>query len=176
MCINITSGCPLLSIKASDSSHMHASGKIRWQALLFTKAAIMTQSASSQPLLSLRTLFALHRTKFHKSTLLCSRQNLGSTSAVRHVLTRPGCLIWQVMTSAEADSYWCLCKLLDGIQDHYTHAQPGIQRTVFRLQELVRCLTASIFISFQIFMRHGSALGIGLCSPPCIAKAASWQV
>lgn len=39
---------------------------------------------------------------------------------------------------AEADSYWCLCKLLDGIQDHYTYAQPGIQRTVFHLKELVR--------------------------------------
>ena len=44
----------------------------------------------------------------------------------------------QALTGAEADSYWCLCALLDGIQDHYTHAQPGIQRTVFRLQELVR--------------------------------------
>jgi hypothetical protein len=43
------------------------------------------------------------------------------------------------MGSAEADAYWCLCKLLEGIQDHYTHAQPGIQRTVFRMQELVRC-------------------------------------
>ena len=42
------------------------------------------------------------------------------------------------MICAEADSYWCLCKLLDGIQDHYTYAQPGIQRTVFRLKELVR--------------------------------------
>ena len=43
-----------------------------------------------------------------------------------------------MMTCAEADAYWCLCKLLEGIQDHYTHAQPGIQRTVFRLEELVR--------------------------------------
>lgn len=33
----------------------------------------------------------------------------------------------------------CLCKLLDGIQDHYTYAQPGIQRCVFQTQELVRC-------------------------------------
>lgn len=32
----------------------------------------------------------------------------------------------------------CLCKLLDGIQDHYTYAQPGIQRCVFHTQELVR--------------------------------------
>lgn len=38
----------------------------------------------------------------------------------------------------EADCYWCLSKLLDGIQDHYTFAQPGIQRLVFRLEELVK--------------------------------------
>ncbi|GBG85093.1 hypothetical protein CBR_g39554 [Chara braunii] len=38
----------------------------------------------------------------------------------------------------EADCYWCLSKLLEGIQDHYTFAQPGIQSLVFRLRELVR--------------------------------------
>ena len=38
----------------------------------------------------------------------------------------------------EADSFGCLSKLLDGIQDHYTFAQPGIQRLVFRFKELVR--------------------------------------
>lgn len=37
----------------------------------------------------------------------------------------------------EADAYWCLCKVLDGIQDHYTYAQPGIQKTLFRVGELV---------------------------------------
>jgi hypothetical protein len=37
----------------------------------------------------------------------------------------------------EADCYWCLCKLLDGIQDHYTYSQPGIQKTLFHVQELV---------------------------------------
>jgi hypothetical protein len=42
------------------------------------------------------------------------------------------------MLDVEADCYWCLCRLLEGIQDHYTYAQPGIQRTVFRLKELVR--------------------------------------
>ena len=42
------------------------------------------------------------------------------------------------LLEAEADTYWCLCKLLEGIQDHYTYAQPGIQRSVFRLKELVR--------------------------------------
>ena len=42
------------------------------------------------------------------------------------------------VTAVEADSYWCLSRLLEGIQDHYTHAQPGIQRMVFSFQELVR--------------------------------------
>uniref|UniRef100_A0A1D2A7A5 Rab-GAP TBC domain-containing protein n=1 Tax=Auxenochlorella protothecoides TaxID=3075 RepID=A0A1D2A7A5_AUXPR len=46
------------------------------------------------------------------------------------------------LLAVEADCYWCLCKLLDGIQDHYTHAQPGIQRTVFHLRELVRRVDA----------------------------------
>lgn len=42
-----------------------------------------------------------------------------------------------VLAEVEADSYWCLSKLIDSIQDHYTFAQPGIQRMVFKLKELV---------------------------------------
>lgn len=42
------------------------------------------------------------------------------------------------IADVEADCYWCLSKLLDGMQDHYTFAQPGIQRLVFKLRELVR--------------------------------------
>ncbi|XP_057750501.1 GTPase-activating protein GYP1-like [Arachis stenosperma] len=42
------------------------------------------------------------------------------------------------INNVEADCYWCLSKLLDGMQDHYTFAQPGIQRLVFKLKELVR--------------------------------------
>lgn len=38
----------------------------------------------------------------------------------------------------EADCYWCLSKVLDSIQDHYTFAQPGIQILCFKLSELVR--------------------------------------
>nr|CCA24407.1 conserved hypothetical protein [Albugo laibachii Nc14] len=44
------------------------------------------------------------------------------------------------LQQVEADSYWCLTKLLDGIQDHYTFAQPGLQRMVQRMEDLVnRC-------------------------------------
>jgi len=38
----------------------------------------------------------------------------------------------------EGDCYWCLSLLLDSIQDHYTFAQPGVQRMVFKLEELVQ--------------------------------------
>jgi TBC1 domain family member 2 len=44
----------------------------------------------------------------------------------------------------EADCYWCLTKLLDGIQDNYTHGQPGlliltigIHRQISRLKDLI---------------------------------------
>ncbi|KAM6453632.1 TBC1 domain family member 22B isoform 3-T3 [Liasis olivaceus] len=42
-----------------------------------------------------------------------------------------------VLQSIEADSFWCMSKLLDGIQDNYTFAQPGIQKKVKALEELV---------------------------------------
>uniref|UniRef100_A0A8C5VZL9 TBC1 domain family member 22A n=1 Tax=Microcebus murinus TaxID=30608 RepID=A0A8C5VZL9_MICMU len=42
-----------------------------------------------------------------------------------------------VLRNIEADTYWCMSKLLDGIQDNYTFAQPGIQMKVKMLEELV---------------------------------------
>ena len=42
-----------------------------------------------------------------------------------------------VLSVIEADSFWCLSKLLDGIQDNYTFAQPGIQRQVANLKDLI---------------------------------------
>lgn len=43
-----------------------------------------------------------------------------------------------VLAAIEADSFWCLSKLLDGIQDNYISQQPGIQRLVKRMSELVK--------------------------------------
>uniref|UniRef100_A0A7S0GH76 Rab-GAP TBC domain-containing protein n=1 Tax=Proboscia inermis TaxID=420281 RepID=A0A7S0GH76_9STRA len=43
----------------------------------------------------------------------------------------------EIFDEVEADCYWCLTKLLSGIQDHYTADQPGVQRMVMKLQELV---------------------------------------
>lgn len=38
----------------------------------------------------------------------------------------------------EADSFWCFCKLMDGIQDNYVFAQIGIQEKVIQLRDLIR--------------------------------------
>ncbi|KAK3685861.1 GTPase-activating protein gyp1 [Podospora appendiculata] len=48
----------------------------------------------------------------------------------------PGQLPKAVLDAVEADTFWCLTKLLDGIQDHYIVAQPGIQRQVAALRDL----------------------------------------
>ncbi|KAG6866754.1 hypothetical protein C0991_011413 [Blastosporella zonata] len=49
----------------------------------------------------------------------------------------PSLLSANILNAVEADSFWCLSRLLDGIQDNYIFAQPGIQRSVRRMAELV---------------------------------------
>lgn len=48
----------------------------------------------------------------------------------------PGQLPKPVLDAVEADSFWCLTKLLDGIQENYIFAQPGIVRQVGALKDL----------------------------------------
>eukprot|EP00607_Mallomonas_marina_P008703 CAMPEP_0182423696 /NCGR_PEP_ID=MMETSP1167-20130531/9767_1 /TAXON_ID=2988 /ORGANISM="Mallomonas Sp, Strain CCMP3275" /LENGTH=311 /DNA_ID=CAMNT_0024602899 /DNA_START=131 /DNA_END=1063 /DNA_ORIENTATION=+ len=50
----------------------------------------------------------------------------------------------RVMMDVEADAYWCLTKLLDNIQDHYTFSQPGLQRMVLRLEDLMHRIDAEL--------------------------------
>jgi len=56
----------------------------------------------------------------------------------------PGQLPKQVLDAVEADTFWCLTKLLDGIQDNYIHAQPGIQRQVASLRDLTTRIDSSL--------------------------------
>ena len=42
-----------------------------------------------------------------------------------------------ILKNVEADCFWCLTKLLDGIMDNYTASQPGIQRHVQKLKDLI---------------------------------------
>ncbi|KAJ3241629.1 GTPase-activating protein [Chytriomyces hyalinus] len=53
------------------------------------------------------------------------------------------------LNEVESDTFWCLTRLLDGIQDNYTHAQPGIQRQIARLKELINRIDAQLYAHFQ---------------------------
>lgn len=55
-----------------------------------------------------------------------------------------GSLDTTVLEYIEADTYWCMSKLLDGIQDNYTFAQPGIQKKVNMLRELTKRVDADL--------------------------------
>ena len=68
-----------------------------------------------------------------------------------------------VLESLEADSFWCLSKLLDGIQDNYIFAQPGIVRQVARMRELCsrvdgrcRLFRISKFFLLRARLKHHS--------------------
>ncbi|KAJ5214813.1 hypothetical protein N7468_010492 [Penicillium chermesinum] len=56
----------------------------------------------------------------------------------------PGQLPRSVLDAVEADTFWCLTKLLDGIQDNYIYAQPGIHRQVRALRDLTVRIDASL--------------------------------
>jgi hypothetical protein len=58
----------------------------------------------------------------------------------------------------EADCFWCFSKLLDGIQDNYTFAQPGIQAKIKQLSELVSRIDGKVA---QIFNKTMHPLCIG---------------
>ena len=56
----------------------------------------------------------------------------------------PGQLPKPVLDAVEADSFWCLTKLLDGIQDNYIFAQPGIVRQVGALRDLTTRIDSAL--------------------------------
>ncbi|XP_077323481.1 TBC1 domain family member 22B isoform X2 [Lithobates pipiens] len=53
------------------------------------------------------------------------------------------------LRNIEADSFWSISKLLDGIQDNYTFAQPGIQKNVKALEELVSRIDSEVHCHLQ---------------------------
>lgn len=61
----------------------------------------------------------------------------------------PGQLPKQVLDAVEADSFWCLTKLLDGIQDNYIAHQPGIQRQVADLRDLTTRIDGDLATHLQ---------------------------
>ncbi|CAK9291048.1 unnamed protein product [Gordionus sp. m RMFG-2023] len=50
-----------------------------------------------------------------------------------------------ILKDLESDSFWCVSNLLDGIQDNYTFAQPGIQEKVNVLKHLVSRINVPLY-------------------------------
>ncbi|EXJ90816.1 hypothetical protein A1O1_03921 [Capronia coronata CBS 617.96] len=61
----------------------------------------------------------------------------------------PGQLPKAVLDAVEADTFWCLTKLLDGIQDNYIVAQPGIHRQVAALRDLTTRIDVGLAKHFE---------------------------
>lgn len=59
----------------------------------------------------------------------------------------PSVLPPNVLDAVEADTFWCLSRLLDGIQDNYIATQPGIHRSVKRMTELVARIDGTSYIA-----------------------------
>ncbi len=64
-------------------------------------------------------------------------ENMNTTTSILDAEQLDLELTQEILDNVEADVYWCLTNLLAGIQDHYTSDQPGVQRMVMRLEELV---------------------------------------
>lgn len=55
----------------------------------------------------------------------------------------------EVLMGIEADVYWCLSRLIEGMQDHYMPSQPGIQRMIHQLRELVHRMDEQLVMHLE---------------------------
>lgn len=65
------------------------------------------------------------------------------------MLFDPGRLSARVCNAIEADTYWCLSRLLENITDNYIHQQPGIIRQVNELNTLIAKIDVELLAHFQ---------------------------
>ncbi|CAR24518.1 GTPase-activating protein GYP1 [Lachancea thermotolerans CBS 6340] len=57
-------------------------------------------------------------------------------------------LTHEQLLDVEADSFWCLTKLLEQITDNYIHGQPGILKQVKNLGQLVKRIDSDLYDHF----------------------------
>ena len=43
----------------------------------------------------------------------------------------------KVLINVEADTFWCLTKVIDDIQDNYTESQPGVHKIINKMKKLI---------------------------------------
>lgn len=61
----------------------------------------------------------------------------------------PALLSERVTAVIEADTYWCLSRLLENITDNYIHEQPGILRQVSDLRNLILKIDSELLLHFE---------------------------
>ena len=55
-----------------------------------------------------------------------------------------------VLESMEADIYWCFSKMMDKIQSNYTNNQPGLQKMMSKLEEIIKLLDPELVKHLQL--------------------------
>ncbi|CAD8205334.1 unnamed protein product [Paramecium pentaurelia] len=63
----------------------------------------------------------------------------------------------EILIDIEADIYWCLCKIIENIQDYFTANQPGVQEAYVKIRELIKILDYPLYQYFedqQIDLNH----------------------
>jgi hypothetical protein len=50
-----------------------------------------------------------------------------------------------VLLEIEADSYWCFTKMLDRIQSNYTHNQPGLNKMIKKMEDIILLVDEELY-------------------------------
>ena len=66
----------------------------------------------------------------------------------------------ETLQMIEADSFWCMQKLLEGIQDNYTLAQPGVQTKIMALKDLIKRLNGKRSILKLVYFINAALLHV----------------
>lgn len=72
------------------------------------------------------------------------KKDLHKESSTR-TITLPESVLFKV----EADTFWCFCKLLDGIQDNYTFNQAGISRQLLCMENILKRTDPKLIAHFE---------------------------
>ncbi len=55
-----------------------------------------------------------------------------------------------VLFEIEADTYWCFTKMMDRIQNNYTHNQPGLTLMINKMEEIIRLVDEDLYKHLNI--------------------------
>ena len=106
---------------------------------------VLNKASKSSTANGTSSLFMMSQPQEESSSSLQSQSSsMDDTSSSHEVRS-----LSSILTQVEADVYWCLTNLLSGIQDHYTSDQPGVQRMILRLEELVKRIDDPLVQHFQ---------------------------